>query len=188
MAVNGVAFASFIASGQTCVAGTRIMVEEAIYDEFVRRLTSKSESIARRMGSPSHEGSMMGPIISQKQLDGVERLVNAARDQGATIVTGGTRMSGAATLDGIDLGKGYFYPPTLISGSDNVKVTDTAIWREEAFGPVLVLASFKSEDEALALANDCDFGLGSACVLFPACLSLGMLNCIWHSIWTQDGS
>lgn len=106
-AVNGVAFASFIASGQTCVAGTRIIIERSIYSEFVSKLKLKCASIEKRIGSPFDERSMMGPVISEKQLGIVEGLVESAKEDGATIVCGGERMKGVSVLDGkTELSKG----------------------------------------------------------------------------------
>ncbi|KAJ6274615.1 putative alpha-glucuronidase A [Bipolaris maydis] len=167
LAVNGVAFASFIASGQTCVAATRIIVQNSILDDAVAKLKTKAQSIEKRMGSPKNVESMMGPLISRKQLANVEALVNDAKQAGTTAVSGGERMKGESSLDGIDFSTGYFYPPTILTNGKSTKIVDTRIWREEAFGPVIVVVGFDTEDEAIELANDSEFGLGAA-------------------IWTQD--
>ena len=167
MAVNGIAFGSFVASGQTCVAATRIIVQNSILLELSRKLKSKAESIACRMGSPTNGASMMGPLISEKQLQGVIELVDDAIGRGVTVVIGGQRMSGLSELDSIDLSKGFFYPPTILMSSEKANVIDARIWKEEAFGPVIVVVGFDEEEEAIRLANDSDFGLGAA-------------------IWTQD--
>ncbi|KAF6819866.1 Phenylacetaldehyde dehydrogenase 2 [Colletotrichum plurivorum] len=162
VAVNGIAFGSFIASGQTCVAGTRILVEEKILQTVVDKLKAKTESILRRMGSPKNEQSMMGPLISAKQLQNVEALVEEALAMEAAAAAGGRRMSGTSSLDGTDFSKGYFFEPTvLVSKTDGGDILKTRIWREEAFGPVIVVAGFKTEEEAIALANDSEFGLGA---------------------------
>lgn len=166
-AVNGIAFGSFIASGQTCVAATRIVVQDSILQEVVEKLQKKAESIERRIGSPKNPDSMMGPLISAKQLVNVETLVDDAVDAGVKVVTGGKRMTGTSKLDGNDFSKGYFYPPTILTNGRSKKIIDTRIWKEEAFGPVIVVVGFDTEEEAIDLANNAEFGLGAA-------------------IWTQD--
>ncbi|KAH7069224.1 aldehyde dehydrogenase-like protein [Paraphoma chrysanthemicola] len=167
LAVNGIVFGAFIASGQTCVAATRIIVHNSIIDQVVEKLKSKAEGIRRRMGSPKSIDSMMGPLISAKQLVNVSMLVSDAIDSGVAVVTGGERMSGTSSLDGTDFWRGYFYPPTILADSSTRKIVETRIWKEEAFGPVIVVVGFDTEEEALYLANDSEFGLGAA-------------------IWTQD--
>ncbi|PSN61778.1 aldehyde dehydrogenase-like protein [Corynespora cassiicola Philippines] len=167
LAVNGIAFGSFIASGQTCVAATRIIVQNSVLDDVVNKLKSKAVSIERRMGSPKNIDSMMGPLISAKQLVNVRTLVDDAVSAGVNVITGGQKMNGKSSLDGTDFSQGYFYPPTVLANGPNTKIVDTRIWREEAFGPVIVVVGFDTEEEALELANDCEFGLGAA-------------------IWTQD--
>ncbi|CAK4027975.1 NAD NADP-dependent betaine aldehyde dehydrogenase [Lecanosticta acicola] len=138
LAVNGVCFGSFIASGQTCIAATRIIVERSVLPGFLEKLKAKVLSIERRMGAPTNPHSMM-----------------------VNVVTGGKRSSGSSDLDGSDLSKGYFYPPTVLTDGA-AKIVDTRIWREEAFGPVIVVVGFDGEEEALRLANDSEFGLGAA--------------------------
>ncbi|KAF2709012.1 aldehyde dehydrogenase [Pleomassaria siparia CBS 279.74] len=166
LAVNGVVFGSLIASGQTCVAATRIIVQNSILPEVVEKLKNKVESIQRRMGSPKNVESMMGPLISEKQLNNVIALVEDAVKTGASVVTGGQRMTGKSLIDDTEFSKGYFYPPTILTDG-SAKIVDTRIWKEEAFGPAIVVVGFDSEEEALELANDSEFGLGAA-------------------IWTQD--
>lgn len=161
LAVNGVCFGSFIASGQTCIAATRIIVEASILPDFVAKLKSKAASIEKRMGAPTNPESMMGPLISKKQLDSVTTLVGEAIKRGVTVVTGGQRMSGSSALDSYELSTGYFYPPTVLADG-KAKIVDTRIWKKEAFGPVIVVVGFDGEDEALQLANDSEFGLGAA--------------------------
>jgi acyl-CoA reductase-like NAD-dependent aldehyde dehydrogenase len=142
-------------------------VQNKILDQVVEKLKAKVQSIERRMGSPKNVDSMMGPLISAKQLGNVETLVNDAKDAGVTVVTGGQRMNSKSSLDDTDFSKGYFYPPTILADSVSKKIVDTRIWKEEAFGPVIVVVGFDTEEEALDLANDSEFGLGAA-------------------IWTQD--
>jgi acyl-CoA reductase-like NAD-dependent aldehyde dehydrogenase len=106
---------------------------------------------------------MMGPVISAKQLANIEALVGEATESGkAKALTGGTRMSGQSQLDGTDFSKGYYYPPTVLVSTEGNSITETRIWREEAFGPVIVVVGFDTEDQAIELANDSEFGLGAA--------------------------
>jgi acyl-CoA reductase-like NAD-dependent aldehyde dehydrogenase len=166
LAVNGIAFGSFIASGQTCIAATRVIIQKSIWAVLLEKLKVKVDSITSRMGSPTNPASAMGPLISQKQLHRVQDYVDGAAHEGLEIVKGGQIMSGTSALDGTDFSKGYFYPPTVIVGN-NHRAIETKIWKEEVFGPVIILVPFESEEEAIQLANDSEFGLGA-------------------SIWTQD--
>lgn len=162
-AVNGIAFGAFVASGQTCVAATRIIVHNAVIKEVVEKLAAKAESITRRMGAPTNLDSMMGPLISEKQLKNVEALVYEAIESGeAAPVCGCTRMKGKSSIDDTDFTKGYFYPPSVLTSSSGQSILKTRIWKEEAFGPVVVVVGFDTEDEAVQLANDSEFGLGAA--------------------------
>ncbi|KAI0407145.1 aldehyde dehydrogenase [Xylaria palmicola] len=170
LAVNGIAFGSFIASGQTCIASTRIIVDNRVFEALLALLKAKTESIAARMGAPANPDSLMGPLISAKQLQGVEELVHEAVSTGmAEAITGGKRMAGTSPIDGTDFSKGYFYEPTVLVETNHPSgnMRRTALWRKEAFGPVIVVVGFDTEDEAVELANDSEFGLGAG-------------------IWTQD--
>jgi acyl-CoA reductase-like NAD-dependent aldehyde dehydrogenase len=169
VAVNGIAFGSFIASGQTCIASTRIIVDTKIKDDFLLKLLMKVRGITKRIGSPQYPDSIMGPLISGKQLRNVERLVDGSINDGkAVLLNGAKRMMGTSPLDGSDLSKGYFYEPTiLVSPNGDESITESSIWREEAFGPVIVVVGFDTEEKAVTLANDTEFGLGA-------------------SIWTKD--
>ena len=159
--VNGIAFGSFIASGQTCVASTRIIVANSIMDELLQKLKTKVEGIKRRMGAPTNPESMMGPLVSAKQLANVQRLVSEALATNANALVGGSRMQGKSPLDGFDFSNGYFYEPTVLVFTQGNMITTSPIWCEEAFGPVIVVAGFDTEEEAIALANDTEFGLGA---------------------------
>ncbi|KAG8218564.1 aldehyde dehydrogenase domain-containing protein [Butyriboletus roseoflavus] len=154
-AVNGVAFASFIASGQTCVSGTRIIIQEKIYKKFMQAFLDKVERIRERMGDPSNPQSSMGSVISGKHLERIEQMVRSRKS--GEIVAGGERMTGKSALDGFDLSKGSFYPPTVITDVD----TKDEIWQEEIFGPVVIVNKFREEEEGVALANTCKYGLGA---------------------------
>ncbi|OAA51828.1 betaine aldehyde dehydrogenase [Metarhizium rileyi] len=167
-AVNGIAFASFIATGQTCVAATRIIVQNSIMVTLLEKLHRKCELILQNMGSPSNEKSTMGPLISLRQLQKVESLVDECLNGGTgQVLCGGKRMAGTSQLDGIEFEKGYFYPPTVITCASGKNITQARIWREEAFGPVIVVVGFDHEEQGVLLANDSEFGLGAA-------------------LWTQD--
>jgi acyl-CoA reductase-like NAD-dependent aldehyde dehydrogenase len=113
------------------------------------------------MGSPTNPNSMMGPLISAKQISGVENLVDEAKSQGIKVVSGGTRLTGKSQLDDTDFSKGYYYSPTILANGSDVKIGDTKIWKDEAFGPVIVVVGFDTEAEAVQLANDSEFGLGA---------------------------
>ncbi|KAI0973356.1 aldehyde dehydrogenase [Xylaria arbuscula] len=172
VAVNGIAFGSFIASGQTCIASTRIIVDNKILNTLLEKLEAKTQSITRRMGAPTNPDSMMGPLVSAKQLLRVAEVVDGAiDDRVAEVVTGGKRMTGISALDAIDFSKGYFYEPTiLVEGhTPRAEFRGTSIWRNEIFGPVIVVVGFDTEAEAVELANDSEYGLGAG-------------------IWTQDMS
>ncbi|KAJ3871330.1 aldehyde dehydrogenase domain-containing protein [Lentinula edodes] len=153
-AVNGAAFASFVASGQTCVSGTRLIVASQIYDTFLDKFLTKVRSIRARMGSPMNPKSTMGSVISLRQLERIEGMVGRTRGR---IIEGGKRMSGISDLDGFDFGGGSFFPPTVIT---DISVEDE-LWREEVFGPVVVVKRFTDEAEGVALANASKYGLGA---------------------------
>ncbi|KAI1643198.1 aldehyde dehydrogenase [Daldinia loculata] len=168
VAVNGIAFGSFIASGQTCIASTRIIVNNKVLSQLLEKLKVKTDSILQRIGAPSNPDSTMGPLVSAKQLSRVEMLVDDAVNSGkAKAIAGGRRMHGLSSLDGTDFSKGYFYEPTILVSGEGDSILGTRIWREEAFGPVIVVVGFDTENQAVKLANDSEFGLGAG-------------------IWTQD--
>lgn len=146
-AVNGVVAGVFAASGQSCVAGSRLLVEDGIYDRFVTALT---ERIARiRIGDPIDPDSDMGPMATQAQLAIVERMVGQAKADGAAVLAGGQRPT--------DRKEGWYYEPTLLSCS----TSDIAIVRDEVFGPVAAILRFKGEAEAVAIANDSAYALAA---------------------------
>ncbi|KAJ7180375.1 aldehyde dehydrogenase [Mycena crocata] len=157
-AVNGVAFAAFVASGQTCVSGTRLIVHENIWDTFMPLFIEKALSIRRRMGNPSNLKSTMGTVISERHLVRIQSMLDAALGSGSgEILTGGQRLTGKSELDGFNFDGGSFYPPTVIA---NIETTNN-LWQEEIFGPVVVAKPFSTESEAVALANDSKYGLGA---------------------------
>ncbi|KIY49423.1 aldehyde dehydrogenase [Fistulina hepatica ATCC 64428] len=154
-AINGVAFACFVASGQTCVSGTRLLIQDDIYDAFMPNFVRKITDIRRRMGDPLNPASTMGTVISMRQLERIETMVQRTHGK---IILGGSRMTGKSDLDNFDFDGGAFFPPTLVT---DVPLEDE-LWREEIFGPVVVVQRFSTEAEGVALANDCKYGLGAA--------------------------
>jgi len=154
-AVNGAAFASFIASGQTCVSGTRLLVQSGIYDAFVSQFLDKARSITRRMGDPMSPKITMGSVISARHLQRIHSLVEQ-RSSGSILV-GAEPLKDRSPLDGFNFSRGSFYPPTII---EDVSLDD-ALWKEEVFGPVVVLNKFETEREGVECANDSKYGLGA---------------------------
>lgn len=148
-------FASFVATGQTCVQGSRLLVHRSIHDAVVEALVHRTRAI--RLGDPQDLSTQMGPLVSAKQRDMVERYVRIGIEEGATVAAGGERPQGA------EFARGYYHLPTVFT---NVKST-MRIAQEEIFGPVVCVMPFDSEDEAIALANSTPFGLAS-------------------SVWTKD--
>ncbi|KAJ7752756.1 aldehyde dehydrogenase [Mycena maculata] len=158
-AVNGAAFASFVASGQTCVSGTRLIVHDDIWDKFMPLFLAKAASIRRRMGNPSNPKSSMGTVISERHLIRIQSMLDKCLAPGeGELLTGGQRLTGKSELDGFDFDGGSFYPPTVIAGIS----TSNDLWQEEIFGPVVVAKRFSTESEALALGNNCKYGLGAS--------------------------
>ncbi|MCL6637935.1 MAG: aldehyde dehydrogenase [Alicyclobacillus sp.] len=144
-AVNGAAFAAYIASGQTCVQGARLLVQRSLHDEFVERLVRKTQAI--RIGDPFAWTTQMGPLVSKRQLDRTESYVRIALEEGASLACGGARPEGFA--------RGYYYLPTVFTGVSN----EMRIAQEEVFGPVTCVLPFDSEEEAICLANGTEYGL-----------------------------
>lgn len=138
--VNGAAFASFIASGQTCIMGARMLVHESILDEVTEAFVAKANSI--KCGPPQDDATQMGPVISKPQLDKIAAYVDIAKEEGATVLCGGARPDGLAP----ELEKGYYFAPTVI-GNVTPKMR---IVQEEVFGPVVVVYGFKDEVRARA--------------------------------------
>jgi acyl-CoA reductase-like NAD-dependent aldehyde dehydrogenase len=131
-------------AGQTCSAGSRLLVEQSIHDSFVQMVKDKMGSL---VVGPGLNHSDIGPIISEKQLQRIESYMRVADEEGATIVLGGKRCSEA--------GNGFFFEPTIIDGIPQ----DSRLAQEEIFGPVLVVIPFDSVQEALSIANGTEYGL-----------------------------
>ncbi len=145
-AANGLLAGIFAASGQTCVAGSRVYAQRGIADDIVSRVTARAEELV--LGDPSDRATEMGPAASDAQRDRILAMIEQARAEGATVAAGGA-------VDPV-LG-GRFVRPTVITGVTN----RTGIVRQEVFGPVLAVMAFDDEDEAVALANDSDYGLAA---------------------------
>ena len=145
----GVLAGIFAAAGQSCVAGSRALFQREIYDELLERVQGRASSVV--LGDPMADATQMGPIANVPQLERVESMVGAAREEGARVVAGGTRAAVADFPDGL------FYEPTILDGVDN----DATIAQDEVFGPVLTVIPFETEEEAIALANATRFGLAA---------------------------
>ena len=147
-AVNGCAFASFIASGQTCIQGSRAVVHRSIYEQFVELLAKKASTI--RLGDPTEEATQMGPVISKPSYDRILGLIQGAQEDGARVAHGGDRPPGR------EFKRGYFIQPTILADvRQSMKVA-----QEEIFGPVVCVLPFDSEEEAIEIANDVPYALG----------------------------
>jgi phenylacetaldehyde dehydrogenase len=136
----------FSGSGQGCVCGSRIFVQRGVFDQVVEGIASIGDKL--RLGGPEDEGAQLGPIISQKQLNRVMGYIDEGKRDGVEVVSGGERVER----------KGFFVRPTVLT---NVS-TEARLYREEIFGPVVVVLPFDEEDEAVALANDTTYGLAGA--------------------------
>lgn len=136
------------ANGQGCVNGTRLLVQRPVYDQFLQMLQGVAGFI--KVGDPMDAGTMMGPVISEASLNRILGMVDAAAKEGGRVVAGGERMQG-------DYANGFFLPVTIVADVDNA----SSIAQHEVFGPVLVVTPFDSEEEAVALANGTDYGLGA---------------------------
>jgi acyl-CoA reductase-like NAD-dependent aldehyde dehydrogenase len=150
VAARGAAFAGFVGAGQTCIAGSRLIVHRDIHDEFVEALAAIARSI--RIGDPTEPQTQLGPVISERARQRILGHVRAATEAGARVVTGGE----AARVPGLE--DGFFVQPTVLAGVSN----DMAVAVEEIFGPVVVVIPFEDEEEGIRIANDSPFALGSA--------------------------
>jgi len=150
LAVESTAQGAFGSSGQRCTATSRAVVVDQVADEFVERLAKRGQSM--RIGPGSDPATEMGPSVDESQFKTVLSYINIGREDGATLVCGGERATG----NGLD--KGYFVRPTVFD-----RVTpDMRIAREEIFGPVLSVLRVKDFEQAMEVANDCEYGLSSS--------------------------
>jgi acyl-CoA reductase-like NAD-dependent aldehyde dehydrogenase len=150
VAAAGALFAGFIATGQTCVQGSRLLVHASLFDAVVERLADRTEAL--RLGDPQDPRTQIGPLVSARQRAQVAQAVEHARAQGARVLAGGRIPEDPL------LAQGSYYRPTVLG--DLTCAMD--IWREEVFGPIVVAMPFTDDDEAVALANDSDYGLAAS--------------------------
>ncbi|WP_027664548.1 aldehyde dehydrogenase family protein [Rhizobium leguminosarum] len=147
-AVEWIMFGIFWNQGQVCSATSRVLVHEAIYGRLLKRLVEETNRI--KIGNGLDEGTLLGPLVSKRQYDQVVAAIEGARKAGATVACGGTRPEG--------FDRGFYLRPTVLT---DVPLNSDA-WKEEIFGPVVCMRSFKTEEEAVELANDSRFGLAAA--------------------------
>ena len=155
-AVNGALYAIFANAGQSCDARSRILVQEKIRDAFVDRFVSKAKAL--KVGDPMDPATNIGAIISKRQLEKIEGYIGIGQQDGATVACGGCRADG-------ELARGNFLLPTVLDRVAN----SMRVAQEEIFGPVAVVTTFGTEEEAIAIANDSIYGLAA-------------------SVWTSNGS
>lgn len=148
-AVAGILYGIFSSSGESCIAGSRLFVASKLYDEVLDRLATAAAQI--RVGDPADESTQMGPLITARHRESIERYVALGVSEGGRIRTGGVRPTGEL------FDKGYFYRPTIIEGLSNQAQT----CQEEIFGPVLVAMPFDNEDDLIEQANDSVYALAA---------------------------
>jgi aldehyde dehydrogenase (NAD+) len=144
-AVNGVLSGIFLSNGQTCVAGSRLIVEAPLKDAFVARIIERAKAL--KPGDPMDPATRLGPLANAQHFEKVSRMIARAKEAGAACLLDGTALTGTRA--------GFYIGPTVF---DNV-TPDMQLWREEVFGPVLAVTAFDTEEQAVALANDTDYGL-----------------------------
>tara|TARA_B100000700_G_scaffold328848_1_gene448121 strand:+ start:1240 stop:2721 length:1482 start_codon:yes stop_codon:yes gene_type:complete len=146
-AINGITAGIFGASGQSCIAGSRLYLQKGIYDEFLKKLVERAEKI--KIGAPMDTGSEMGPISNLKQLEIIEKNIKLTVEQGGKIRCGGKRHPFS--------NEGYYFPPTIIE-CDNHNLPTA---ENELFGPILSVMKFNNEEEVIKKMNDNQYGLSS---------------------------
>ena len=146
-AVNGAMMGIFFNQGQVCCAGSRLFVEEKIKDEFLGRLKEKAERI--QVGDPMDKATLMGPQVSEEQLNKIKGYVGIAREEGATVFSGGE----SPQLDP-QFKNGYFFQPTIFSEVKN----SMRVAQEEIFGPVTSVISFDNDEDLIRQANETIYG------------------------------
>jgi betaine-aldehyde dehydrogenase len=148
-AIGGAMLGNFYSTGQICSNGTRVFVQRGLHDRFLDRLKARTEAI--RLGDPLDPDTHLGPMVSTAQRDKVLGYIDSGKRDGARLVTGG----GVPEMQGFE--NGAWIQPTVFADVTD----DMTIAREEIFGPVMSVLSFEDEDEAVARANDTEFGLAA---------------------------
>jgi betaine-aldehyde dehydrogenase len=167
--------AVFLHSGQVCSAGARLIVEESMHDELVAEIKLRAEKI--RLGNGLDENSEVGPLVSAAHRAKIEDFVASSLAEGATLVTGGSRP------DAPELQKGYFYRPTMFTGVRR----DMRVIREETFGPIMTVETFRTEEEAIALGNDTEYGLAGAVWTPDMAKAHRVASALRHgTVWIND--
>ena len=148
-AIPGVVAGIFASTGQTCIAGSRLLVQNSIHEEVLNKIVAVASS--RKMGDPAREDTQLGPVATASQFNTIMDYVDVAKSDGAELMCGGKQGIGP------ECGKGRFVEATVFDGVDN----RMRIAQEEVFGPVLSVIRFKDDEEAVNIANDIDFGLAA---------------------------
>ncbi|MEV5506425.1 aldehyde dehydrogenase family protein [Streptomyces orinoci] len=176
-AVDQALNAAFIHSGQVCSAGSRLIVEQSVRERFVAELARRAQKI--RLGRGTEKGVECGPLVSAEQLAKVEGYVASALREGAVLRCGGSRPEPAEERPAT----GYFYEPTVLDRCNRgMKVV-----REETFGPILTVETFRTEEEAVALANDTEYGLAGAVWTKDAGRARRVAGRLRHgTVWIND--
>ncbi|RII21080.1 Betaine aldehyde dehydrogenase [Streptomyces sp. YIM 130001] len=176
-AVDQALNAAFIHSGQVCSAGGRLIVEESVRDRFVTELSRRAAKI--KLGRGTEDGVECGPLVSAAQLAKTEDYVASALAEGAVLRSGGKRPEPSEVRPA----EGYFYEPTVLDGCHR----EMRVVREEVFGPVLTVETFRTEDEAVALANDTEYGLAGGVWTADAGRARRVAGRLRHgTVWIND--